>query len=171
MDVGTLIGYFAHTQEARKALHKLAQTGFRRTALVHKDMDGVVHTTDPFLWRRALGVTLAACLFGVVIGLATVLFLQWTELPQGWNFSTPLTLSLAGASIGALAGLLWLRRSRYGVESQIMQDHARWLVSGESVVILQAPVGSLQRPVTMLRESSDTPPALFIMHPKRERRV
>jgi cyclic beta-1,2-glucan synthetase len=52
-----------------------------------------------------------------------------------------------------------------------MRDHARWLVSGESVLILQAPVESLQRPVAMLRESGDTPPALFIMHPKRERRA
>ena len=170
MDVGTLISYFANKQEARKALHKLARIGFRRAALVHKNMDGGVRTTDPFLWRRALVVTLSACLFGLGAGLAT-LFLQWTELFPGLNLSTPLASSLAGASIGALAGLLRLRRSRYGVESGIMQDHARWLVSGESVVILQAPVGSLQRPVTMLRESSDTPPALFIMHPKRERRV
>ena len=50
-------------------------------------------------------------------------------------------------------------------------DHARWLVSGESVLILQAPVESLQRPVALLRESSDIPPALFVMHPKRERRA
>ncbi|MDD2309838.1 MAG: glycosyl transferase, partial [Desulfuromonadaceae bacterium] len=170
MGVGTLIGYFANKQEARKALHKLARQGFSRAALVHKDMDGGVHTTDPFLWRRALEVTLSACLFGLGAGLAALL-LQWTELFPGWSLSTPVTVSVAGASIGALAGLLRLRRSRYGVESGIVQDHARWLVSGESVVILQAPVGSLQRPVTMLRESSDTPPALFIMHPKRERRV
>ncbi|WP_237754247.1 GH36-type glycosyl hydrolase domain-containing protein [Geobacter sp. OR-1] len=52
-----------------------------------------------------------------------------------------------------------------------MRDHARWLVSGESVLILRAPVKSLQRPLSILRESSDIPPALFVMHPKRERRV
>jgi cyclic beta-1,2-glucan synthetase len=52
-----------------------------------------------------------------------------------------------------------------------MRDHARWLVSGESVLILQAPVESLQRPLALLRESSDIPPALFVMHPKRERRA
>jgi cyclic beta-1,2-glucan synthetase len=52
-----------------------------------------------------------------------------------------------------------------------MRDHARWLVSGESVLILQAPVESLQRPVALLRENSDAHPALFVMHPKRERRA
>ncbi|HEY5523472.1 MAG TPA: hypothetical protein VIK21_09790, partial [Desulfuromonadaceae bacterium] len=83
MGVGTLIGYFANKQEARKSLRKLTRLGFRRAALVHKDMDGGGHTTDPFLWRRALGVTLAACLFGGCAGLAA-LFLQWTQLFPGW---------------------------------------------------------------------------------------
>jgi cyclic beta-1,2-glucan synthetase len=80
-------------------------------------------------------------------------------------------LILIGAAIGAGVALLWLRRFRRGVEAGIIRDHARWLVSGESVLILQAPVDSLQRPVTLLRESSDIPPALFVMHPKRERRA
>jgi cyclic beta-1,2-glucan synthetase len=66
---------------------------------------------------------------------------------------------------------LWLRRSRRGVEPGVLDDHARWLVSGESALILQAAVESLQRPVAMLRESGDIPPALFVMHPKRERRL
>lgn len=170
MGVGILIGYFSKQEEARKALLKLTRQGFSRSAMVHKDMDGGVHSTDPFLWRRAFGVTLAACLFGGGAGL-TALFLNWSKSLPAWNSSTSLALILAGASIGALAGLLWLQRSKYGVEARVMRDHARWLMSGESVLILQAPVGSLQLPVAMLRESSDTPPALFVMHPKRERRV
>ncbi len=60
---------------------------------------------------------------------------------------------------------------RKGVEAGVLHDHARWLVSGESVLILQAPVESLPLPVAILRESSDIPPALFVMHPKRERRI
>jgi cyclic beta-1,2-glucan synthetase len=78
---------------------------------------------------------------------------------------------LASAAIGALAALLWLQRSGHGVEPGVMADHGRWLVSGESVLILQEPVESLQRPVAQLRESSDIPPALFVLHPRRERRA
>ena len=170
MGVGILISYFAKQDEARKALRELARQGFRRAALVHKGTDGDVHIADPFLWRRALGVTLAACLFGGIAGMAALL-LHWSQSLPGWNISTSLTLILACATIGALADLLWLRRSRDGVEPGVMRDHARWLVSGESVLILQAPVESLQRPVTLLRESSDIHPALFVMHPKRERRA
>ena len=169
MGVGILIGYFARQDEARKALRGLAQQGFSRTALVHRGTDGEIHSTDPFLWRRALGATLTACLFGGGAGMAALL-LHRSQSHPAMTISTPPALILASATIGVLA-LVWLRRSRYVVEPGVMRDHARWLVSGETVLILQAPVESLQRPVSMLRESSDIPPALFVMHPKRERRA
>ncbi|MBT0665019.1 glycosyl transferase [Geobacter pelophilus] len=60
---------------------------------------------------------------------------------------------------------------RHGVETEVLNNHARWLMPGESAMILQAPVESLQRPMALLRESSDIPPALFVMHPKREQRL
>src|SRR6185369_9773341 len=130
-----------------------------------KGTDGNIPFADPFLWRRVLMVTLTACLIGGIAGLAALL-LHWPNSLPVWNISRSLTLSLACATIGALAALLWLRRSKHGIDPGVLRDHARWLVSGESVLILQAPVESLQRPVAMVRASSDIPPALFIMHPK-----
>jgi len=167
--VGILIGYFAKNNDAREALRALARMGFRRAALVHKAANGDVRITDPFPWRRAYGVTLAVILFCGFSGVASLVLHRLGLLPSGNLFT--LTLFPAAASIGALAALLWLRRSRFGVEPGVMRDHARWLVSGESVLILQAPVESLQRPVAMMRESSDIPPALFVLHPKAERRL
>src|ERR1039457_4942238 len=105
------------------------------------------------------------------MGVCASLVWPWSQSLPGWRNSTSLTSILACATIGALAALVWLRRARYGVEPGVLRDHSRWLVSGEAVLILQAPVESLLRPVAMLRESSDIPPALFVMHPKRERRV
>src|SRR4030042_2729634 len=64
MEAGTLIGYFAERDEARRARRELQRRGFRRAAWVHKNADGDVHIWDPFLWRRALGATLTAILFG-----------------------------------------------------------------------------------------------------------
>ncbi|MDO9079414.1 MAG: hypothetical protein Q7U44_01345, partial [Desulfuromonadales bacterium] len=169
MASGNLIGYFATPQEGRKALRMLARHGFRRTVLVHKDKDGGVRITDPFLWRRALAVFLLASLFGAIAGLAVRLL--WPQSLPVWNNPIFPALVMVGAVSGVLVALLWLRRGRYGVEPKIMRAHTRWLVSGESVLILQAPIDSLQRPVTLLREGSDVPPALFVMHPKRERRT
>jgi cyclic beta-1,2-glucan synthetase len=167
---GILIGYFAQQNEARKALRGLVRQGFHRIALVRKDTDGDVHIGDPFLLRRALGVPLAAIL-SAVIGAIIALLLHWPQSHSLWNISASLALILASASIGALAALLWIRRPKYGVDPGVMHEHALWLVSGETVLILQSSVESLQRPVALLRESGDPPPALFIIHSKRERRV
>ncbi|MFQ6758395.1 MAG: glycosyl transferase [Deltaproteobacteria bacterium] len=169
MGVGILIGYFAKHDDARKALGELARRNFHRTALVHKRTNGEVHIRDTFLWRRTYGVALAAIFSGGIAGVAFFVLAGLGLLPRGALFT--LTLFMATATIGAMAALLWLRRSRYGVESGIIRDHARWLVSGESVLILQAPVESLQRPVVLLREIGDIPPTLFVMHRKCERRA
>ncbi|MBW6519704.1 MAG: cyclic beta 1-2 glucan synthetase [Desulfoarculaceae bacterium] len=167
MGIGTLIAYFAKQDEARRALRELTRQGFSRTALVYKDANGDIHSAGPILWRRALRVTLAACLFGGI----TTLLLHWPQLLPDWRPSTLLAFIFAGVIFVALAALLWQRLFRYGVESELIRNHARWLVSGESVLILQTPCESLPRPVALLRESGDIPPRLFIMHPKRERRV
>jgi len=167
--VGILIGYFAKHDVARKAFRELARQDFRRAVLVRKGANGNVHITNPFLWRRAYGVSLAVVLCCVLVGI-TSLALNRLGLLTDRHLFNP-ALFLAASTIGTLAALLWLRRSRYGVEAKVIRDHARWLVSGESVLIVQAPIESLQRPVALLRESGDIPPTLFVMHPKRERRA
>jgi len=40
-------------------------------------------------------------------------------------------------------------------------------VSGETVLILHAPIETLRFPVAVLRESGEIPPAVFVLHPKR----
>ena len=169
MGVGVLIGYFAKQDEARKAFRELARQDFRRSVLLHRAANGEVHITNPFLRRRACGVSLAVVLCCVLVGLASLVLNRLGLLPNRHLFNP--ALFLAASITGALAALLWLRRSRHGVDPRVIRDHARWLVSGESVLIIQAPIESLQRPVAMLRESGDIPPTLFVMHPKRERRA
>lgn len=167
MAVGVLVAYFAKQDEAQRALRELARQGFSRTAILYKDADGDVHRAGPFPWRRALRVALPVCLVGGI----TAFLLLWPQLLPDWGPSTLLAFILACGLLGALATLLWSRLFRYGVEPELIRNHARWLVFGEAVLILQAPCESLPRPVALLRESGDTHPTLFIMHPKRERRA
>ena len=143
--------------------------GFRRIILVRKGMDGAVHIGDPFHFRVALGVILSVILFSGIGGTASLL-LKWLNLLPGWNFPASLALILATASAGALAAIIVLRRSRYGVDPEVVRNHSRWLMAGESVLILQSPIESMQSPLSLLRECGDPPPSLFIMHPERERR-
>jgi len=170
LGIGILVGYFAKQKEARSALRNLKQHGFSQTVLVQKDSGGVVHVVQPLARRLALRITLAACLGGGS-ALAAALIVQRLQAVPPW--SSPLTLSLLAAStaLGMMVAFLWLRHSRQGVTPGDIRDHGRWLLPGESVLIHRAPVASLMRPVAMLREIGDTPPALFVMHPKLERRV
>ncbi len=166
MEAGILIGYFAKRDEARGALRELQRRGFRRAALVSKTADGDVRTWDPFLWRRAFGATLAFILFGVLAGVASI-GLHWPEPILSGSLSA-LIPTLVGGFIGTLFAGVWIRRSKYGVERRLLEDHARWLVSEETVLILQAPIETLRFPVAVLRESGEIPPAVFVLHPKRE---
>jgi cyclic beta-1,2-glucan synthetase len=127
-----------------------------------KTVGGDVLIVDRFPWRRALLATLAAILFGGLSAVASLL----SHLPV----DILSILTLVGAVTGTIAGLAWMRRTKYGIEPRLMHDHARWLMAGETVLILQAPIENLQIPLTLLRESGDIPPAVFVMHPKRERR-
>ncbi len=170
MNDGILIAYFAQKNEARKALRELVRQGFIRTIMVHKETHGDVQTTVPFLRRRTFSIVIAAVIFGWCGSLAVPLLRLPARLPYG-SISTAMVLALVCATVASVSAAMWLRRSRYSVAPEIIRDYSRWLVSGESVLILQAEVEKFQQPVTMLRESSDPPPALFIMHPKRERRT
>jgi cyclic beta-1,2-glucan synthetase len=81
--------------------------------------------------------------------------------------SVAVPFSLGGV-LGALLAFVLIGRSRYGVARRIIEDHARWLVSGESLLILQAPVERLHVPVAVLQESGEIQPAVFILYPQGE---
>ena len=127
MGEGTLIGYFTKQNEARNALRKLNQQGYKQAILAYKAANGAIRTAEPTFWRRLFRLTLSS--------------------------------------------LPWFKRFVSGVKPEVVQHHARLLIAGESVLIFQAPVAMLQHPMALLRESSDPPPALFVMHPKCERRI
>jgi cyclic beta-1,2-glucan synthetase len=169
VEAGILIGYFAKQDAARRALRELQRRGSRRVALVSKTADGHIQTRDPFLRRQAFGVTAAFILCGA-IAEAVAMSLQWPmPIPIG-NLSALLP-GLAGGIAGILLSLAWIRRSRFGIERTLLKEHARWLVSEETVLILRAPIKKLTSPMAVLRESDEIPPAIFFLHPKRKKLV
>jgi cyclic beta-1,2-glucan synthetase len=133
--------------------------------LVSKTADGDARTWDPYLWRRAFGAALAFILCGAFAGVA-FLGIPWPEPVLSRGLSA-LISTLAGGFIGSLLVGAWIRRSKYGVERRLLEDNTRWLVSGETVLILQAPVETLRFAVAVLRESGEISPAVFVLHPKR----
>ncbi len=165
MEAGALVGYFGNPDEARKAVAQLRRKGYPRVACARKHTDGSVHIMDPFVSRRAFGAVLAFILFGA---LASVVVSSLNPPDPGIWGAGALPL-LLGGGIGALLGLAFLRRSVIGVSREILEDHARRLVSGESVLILQTPMETLQRALEFLLENGETQPAIFIQYPDRKR--
>jgi cyclic beta-1,2-glucan synthetase len=89
--------------------------------------------------------------------------------PRVSQFPFPLIPFLAGGCLGILSSIAFIRRSRFGVERSLLEHHAHWLFSGESVLILQGPIETLRTPFERLLESGEIPPALFVLHPHHER--
>ena len=166
MNTGTVIAYFVSHDEAREALRKIRKKGFRRAAWVSKGADGGIRVRDPFPWRRILGTGMAFILFAC-LGAAISLGLQWWG-PLPVSFPSALVPTVASGFIGILLSLAWIRRSRFGIERSLVLEQTRLLLSGESVLILKGPTESLRILVTLLLESSEIPPAVFVLHPRRE---
>jgi len=162
---GLLISYFAGQDAALRAFRLLQQRGYRRTVLLYKSVDGEAYVQDPFLWYRALGTILATLLCAGVAGLASQI-LNWYQWTPGGIPST-LTLMLTGGCAGTIFGLVWIRRSKHGVEQTLIEDHAHWMIAEEAAVILQAPIGKLQVPVALLRQTFEVSPPMFVQHPDR----
>jgi len=165
MKPGILTAYFVRRDEAREALRALGKKGFHRAALIHKTAAGHVHVLDPFLWRRALMLTLLAALCGGLAGAASILF-QWSWPGLGMPLSTAAS-TLAAGSVGILFGWVWMRRSRLGVARKLLEDHSRWLATDETVLIFQAAIDRMRIPVAVLRQVGEIPPVISILNPKR----
>ncbi|HQO83182.1 MAG TPA: glucoamylase family protein [Synergistales bacterium] len=164
MKTGILIAYYQKRNEAREAYRKLQSMRYYRSVLVSKSADDEVRQLDPFNLRRILHLFVVFILSGTITG-SLVLVLRSGGPTPGWS-SLTLIHGLAGGSLGLLLCAAWFRRSRFGVDSKLIKDHSRWLVSGESILILQGPIGTLSVPMAALSENNEIPPAVFVLHPK-----
>ncbi len=115
-----------------------------------------MRATNAFLPRRVLGATLSAVILGTACGAAS-LPLHLPSLPA----------AAAGIAAGFIVGWLSSRLLGRSVSRRIRKDHARWLVSDETVLVIQAPADRLHAAVSLLREGGDVPPAVYVQHPKR----
>jgi cyclic beta-1,2-glucan synthetase len=166
MKSGIVTAYFVKHDEARGALRELGRRGFRRAALIHKTADGHVRTLDPFARRRAAAVILSAALLGALAGAAFLASSrQWPASGAGLAIAAWIG---PAALLGAALGWAWMGRSRHGVERRLITDHSRWLVTEETVLILQAPINQVRFPVAVLRKTGEIPPVVSFLNPRRE---
>ena len=163
MYAGILVGYFGRQDEAHKAFTYLRGKGFRLSAYASKDAEGDLHIKDPLGRRRTSGALLTFLVAGTLASAATF-GIEWPRAGSWLSFLIPFLLC---GGIGALLFVLWHWRAIAGIPLVLVEDNARWLVAGESVLILQVPIEQMHVPVTLLSEFGETPPTLFILYPQR----
>lgn len=165
MKPAVLIAYFSKKDEIPKTFKKWGWCGFHRAVWIRKDEEGVVNIWDPFFARKICGMFVAFLIFGIISVTVSSVFGIPQLIPAGFNKF--FIQFLAGGILGALVGASWIRRTRFGMEHRLLADHTSWLVAGESVLILQAPVGELQRTMKVLLATGENPPPVFILRPSR----
>jgi cyclic beta-1,2-glucan synthetase len=166
-DHSILAAYYSKNEDARKALWEMARKGFSRTAVMFRPADGKIRVTDPWISLRILLTSLLAILFACLAWLVFGLLREGGILASAaypaWSFS------LAGALIGLMLGLIGTRRSQFGIDRRVLSAHAEWLLPEESVLLLQAPLHTFRHPQIVIRESGETQPTVFLLHPRRKR--
>ncbi len=161
-----LAAYFLNDRNAEKAVWELEKNGLSRAAVLHRLSDGSVRVRDTFARLRLLLIVLLAGLLSAAAGLLYSLLSRSAANP---GLSYPLWIPiLAGAGLGAVFGGIGFRRSRYGIDRRVLAEHAQWLLAGESVLLLQAPLHTFRNPQIIIRESGETQPTIFLLFPPRK---
>ena len=172
MRLGLLVGYFPNINDARRTIWMLEKHRFFKAALLHKDTDGRLRTLDPFLRWRCLGLFFFTALFSG---------LSWASqffLPVVWMESQPYLgpLMLAAAALtGLVFGWFLINRSRYGIDTALLAEYTRTLLSEETVLLLQARVADLNLPLSLIlahaETHAETSPVVFIKNTSLDKRV
>jgi cyclic beta-1,2-glucan synthetase len=111
-------------------------------------------------------VVLSAVIAAGLAGIAST-SLDW-PVAMAARSPSGLVPVLVGGLLGAVLAAVWMGRSKHGVARSLLEDHARWLVSEETALVLEVPVEALRLPVAVLRKSGEIPPAIFVLHPQSE---
>ena len=161
MNLGLLVGYFPKKNDAKRTLWLLEKNGFFKTAILHKDSVGRLHIFDPFLRRQYLGLFLFALLFVAFSGISLVFFP--ISLMDNQPAMVP-TFFVVAAIIGVVFGCFVIRRSRYGIDKELLAEYTRTLLPDETVLLLQGQVVDLHHPLLLIHSHAETSPVIFLKH-------
>ena len=157
-ETGILLGFYIDRKDAEEALRMLRRRRFNRTALISKSVDGTIrrNAISPRFW-----IARGACC-GLAIGIPVALLILVTAAMFSLlTFS--ITLVIAAAA-GALAAWIAVHVFHLCVDKELVKMHAGWLVAGETVIIVQARLASLEQALTQLRGAGVAQPSIFAFH-------
>lgn len=156
-NLATLLSFFDRYEDAHEALRQVRRSGYHRVALIHKSQEGRIRVRGTTRRRWTT--------FGVVLGIIAGGFLSsFSILVGSFSISLPLLLPLVLATLlMGILGWLLVRRLAPGVEDDLIDKLARWLVADESLVLLRAVPEALAWAIPILRSIREAQPSIFTL--------
>ena len=153
-------GFYQSPGIGRTVLKNLRRAGFQRSAAVHDSATGEVRVDEHGI--SAGRGTLGSALIGLLLGIFALPLRHALEHPGA---IAGLALSLAGCALaGGLAGWLVFRSLDARVSRAHLERFKRWMVRGETVVLVEVPAREAVRVLAVLRAVEGEPPLTFAFH-------
>ena len=157
----TVLGSYRDADTGLQALKTIRRGGYHRSvALMHVQTGRTRVLDDDVLPGRAALAGAATALAIVAVYMALVL----GSLPTNWTEAGFLgALVITGALLGFAAG----RILDFGINNNLIMTYRRWVLSNETLVIVQTPMERAQDVMTLLRRVERGQPATFVIRSLR----
>ncbi len=158
-DTGVVLGFYRERAAAAEAVQELRRQRFGRCATIYKSPEGRV-TVEEHDVTPGQGA-----LLGAALGLMPTLV---ALLDRG---ARARALPLAGPMLlvpplaGALAGWLGAQAFGLGINKRLIARYGRWVVRGETLVVVQASADGMERALSVMRGVGSEGPAVFVVRP------
>jgi len=155
-----VIGFLQERKSLKPVVKSLRRGRFFRSAIIQVGTDGKPSAAGWIASRYLAVVLIGACmLLAAVIGRIAVVGIGSSEM---WLHA--LAILLAGLAGGwAIARLV-----DTAVARSILALHRRWVLAGETLVVVSTRSDAAASAVTVISETAGEHPAVFVLHPPEE---
>jgi len=160
---GFLLGFYPSEKSGTEALKQLRGWRFRRVTLVHRPREGSLRFNDISPHQVILFGVFLTFLLSLTVGIGALLA-GWRGLTLAFLFS--LSLPISGL-VAILVAPFLSRIPGFSVDRAILRKHARCLVRGETLLVIQASPARMGLAIKLLRRVGKDQPTIFAFHPHR----
>ncbi|MCX6356791.1 MAG: glycosyl transferase, partial [Candidatus Aureabacteria bacterium] len=150
-----LLSFYLNDKDAGEALRQLRHKRFRRSVSIHKSAEGRIRIDGSSLRHGVFWGIVSGLLCGALAGIGMV---RLPELFSGVAGYSVLSMPFLA---GGLIGWFSIRRFGFSVDEKLVENHARWLMADETVVIVHDSPEAVSRAISILRGIGESSPAIF----------
>ena len=159
--VSTVLAVYPDSDRGNQAQRDLWRNGFRRSAVVRAAPSGAIAIIGrSFMVRLGAALTLA-----LLLGVSGSL--EGRGLTGYTSPSDSLVFFVFFAALGGVLGWTVGRWLGVGVDDETIDYYRRWIVPGETMVIVHTQLAKVDSALQVLRRSLENQPAAFVLREPR----